>query len=167
MKHFPGYWPCVRESTGHRWIPPQSQSRGALMFSLISAWTNGWANNFKAGDLRHYQAHYDVTIIARLFKSDGRTTERWHQPLRDPVPKLMYIFEHAHTNYSRVWCIKNLSLLYKNGGFFISLPYQLSNCLLMEDMLCTSIFHSNKYSFFCVQCCLTSNFKWITMFPVT
>ena len=31
-------------------FPPQSQWRRALMFSLISAWTNGWANNRDAGD---------------------------------------------------------------------------------------------------------------------
>ena len=35
--------PLWVESIGHRWILPQW--RGALMFSLISAWTNDWANN--------------------------------------------------------------------------------------------------------------------------
>ena len=37
--------------------------RGALMFSLICIWINGWVNNRKAGDLRRYRAHYDVTIM--------------------------------------------------------------------------------------------------------
>ena len=45
-KHFPRYWPFVR------WIHwslvvscHKGQWREALMFSLICAWTNGWANN--------------------------------------------------------------------------------------------------------------------------
>ena len=33
------------------------------MFSLIFAWTNGWVNNWDAGDLRRDGAHYDVTVI--------------------------------------------------------------------------------------------------------
>ena len=37
--------------------------RGALMCSLICAWTNGSVNNHEAGDLRHHRAHYDVTIM--------------------------------------------------------------------------------------------------------
>ena len=33
-----------------------------LMFSLICAWENGWANNRDAGDLRCIRAHHDVTV---------------------------------------------------------------------------------------------------------
>ena len=33
-------------------FPSQTQWRGTLMFSLICAWTNGWANNRDAGALR-------------------------------------------------------------------------------------------------------------------
>ena len=40
--------------------PHKSQWRGALMFSLICAWMNGWVNNREAGDLRRHRAHYDV-----------------------------------------------------------------------------------------------------------
>ena len=44
--HFPHYWPFVRGI--HRWpvnSPQKGQWRGALMFSLICAWINGWVNN--------------------------------------------------------------------------------------------------------------------------
>ena len=41
------------------------------MFSLISAWINGWVNNRKAGDLRRYRAHYGVIVIEITF-SDWR-----------------------------------------------------------------------------------------------
>ena len=37
------------------------------MFSLMWAWTNGWANNRDAGDMRRHRAHYDVTIMRQLF----------------------------------------------------------------------------------------------------
>ena len=39
------------------------QWRRALLFSLICAWTNGWANNRYAGDLTHHRAHYDVVVM--------------------------------------------------------------------------------------------------------
>ena len=63
-KHFPRYWPFVRVI--HR-SPVNSQHkrqwRGALMFSLICVWINGWVNNRETGDLRRYRAHYDVTVM--------------------------------------------------------------------------------------------------------
>ena len=63
-KHFPRYRPFVRGI--HR--PPvnsphKGQWRGALMFSLIYTWINGWVNNGEAGDLRRHRAHYDVTVM--------------------------------------------------------------------------------------------------------
>ena len=65
-KHFPRYWPFVRGI--HRSpvsSPRKGQWRGALMFSLICAWINGWINNREAGDLRRHRAHYDVIVIAQ------------------------------------------------------------------------------------------------------
>ena len=41
----------------------RGQWRGALVFSLICAWINGWVNNGEAGDLRHHRAHYGVTVM--------------------------------------------------------------------------------------------------------
>ena len=43
--------------------PHKELWRGALMFSLICAWINGWTNNRDAGDLRRHRAHYDVTVM--------------------------------------------------------------------------------------------------------
>ena len=43
--------------------PHKGQWRGALMFSFISAWKNGWVNNRDAGDLRSRGAHYDVNTM--------------------------------------------------------------------------------------------------------
>ena len=65
-KHFPRYWPFVR---GIHWSPvnwpPKRQWRGALMFSLICAWINSWANHRDAGDLRRRRTHHDVTVMYR------------------------------------------------------------------------------------------------------
>ena len=47
--------------------PQKGQSHGALMFSLICAWTNGWINNHEADDFRCHRAHYDVTVMVLLF----------------------------------------------------------------------------------------------------
>ena len=43
--------------------PHKGQWRGALMFSLICAWMNGWVNIREAGDRYRYRAHYDITVM--------------------------------------------------------------------------------------------------------
>ena len=61
---YPRYWPFVRGI--HLWLadsPHKGQWRGTFMFSLICAWTNGWANNGDADDLGRHRAHYDITIM--------------------------------------------------------------------------------------------------------
>ena len=50
--------------------PYKGQWRGALMFSLICVWINGWVNNHEAGDLRRYRVHY-VVIVMWLDFIDG------------------------------------------------------------------------------------------------
>ena len=63
-KHFPRYWPLVRGiHLSPVDFPHEGQWRGALMFSLICAWTNGGANNRNAGDLRHHRVCYDATVM--------------------------------------------------------------------------------------------------------
>ena len=62
--HFPRYWPFVRvihRSTVNSLH--KGQWRGALMFSLIYAWTNGWANNRDTGYLRRYRAQCGATVM--------------------------------------------------------------------------------------------------------
>ena len=62
--HFPRYWPSVWDI--HRSpvnSPHNGQWRGALMFSLICTWINGWVNNIEVGDLRRHRAHHDVIVV--------------------------------------------------------------------------------------------------------
>ena len=54
---FAGNSPVISE------FPAQRPVTRALMFSLICARINGWANNRDAGDLRRHHAHYDVIIM--------------------------------------------------------------------------------------------------------
>ena len=87
-KHFPRHWPFVRGI--HRSpvnSPHKGQRRGALMFSSICVWINGWVNNREAGDLSCHRAHYDVIVMdARFVVIDdtklvsGRLLEfsNWH-----------------------------------------------------------------------------------------
>ena len=56
-----GLWVGYSPVTGE--FPSKGQWRGALMFPLINAWTNGWTNNRDAGNLRRHRVHYDVTVM--------------------------------------------------------------------------------------------------------
>ena len=63
-KDFLRYLPFVRGI--HRSpvnSPHKGQWRGALLFSLIWVWINGWVNNHRAGDLRRHRAHDDVIVM--------------------------------------------------------------------------------------------------------
>ena len=64
IKHFPRYWSFVwgihRSPVNS---PHKGRWRGALTFSLICAWTNGWANHRDAGDLRRHRAHCGVIVM--------------------------------------------------------------------------------------------------------
>ena len=63
-KHFPRYWPFVwgihRSGPGE--FPAQRPVTRSFDF-FICVWINGWVNNRKAGDLKPYRAHYDVTVM--------------------------------------------------------------------------------------------------------
>ena len=72
-KHLPCNWHFVRGM--HRPSVNSShkgQWRGALMYSLICAWTNRWANNGDADDLRRHRAHYEVIVTLISLRISGR-----------------------------------------------------------------------------------------------
>ena len=62
---------CAGNSPAPGDSPHKGQWRGALMFSLICIWINGWENNREAGDLRRYRSHYDVTVMWPCFYLQG------------------------------------------------------------------------------------------------
>ena len=57
--------------------------RGALMFSLISAWLNGWVNIREAGDLRRHCDYYDATVMdwqwARWSTGMKQSSQLWRK----------------------------------------------------------------------------------------
>ena len=66
-KHSLRYWPFVRGIHRSPVSSPHKVGwRGALMFSLICAWINGWVNNREAGDLRRHRVHNDVIVMTWL-----------------------------------------------------------------------------------------------------
>ena len=72
------YWPFVQGI--HRSpvnSPHKGQWRGALVFSVICVWINGWVNNREASDLRRYRAHYDVIVMCPwMSKVSGNKSRR-------------------------------------------------------------------------------------------
>ena len=108
-KCFPRYLPFVREI--HRSplkAPHKGQWGGALMFSLICAWINGWVKNREAGDLRR---HYDVTVMISAHDTDpdfseysGSSARRVDQdlPVRFSGNSFNIVTMYYHT---LKWCI--------------------------------------------------------------
>ena len=68
----PRYWPFVwgvyRSPVNS---PHKGHWPGALMFSLICAWINGWVNTRQVGDLRRHRAHY--MYILKIFTIQRRS----------------------------------------------------------------------------------------------
>ena len=82
METFSRYWLFVWEI--HRSLvnpPHQGLWRGALMFSLIRAWINGWVKNREASDLRRHHAHYDVIVMIFIKYALYFTTNIWSYQL--------------------------------------------------------------------------------------
>ena len=67
----------------HCWTvdsPHRSQWRGPLMFSLICAWTKGWANNRDAGDLRRRRV--EIVWGTVIVPVHPKTIIKWMHLLR-------------------------------------------------------------------------------------
>ena len=104
-KHFTRYWPFVRGIHKGQW-------RGALMFSSISAWTNGSVNNRNTGDLRRHRAFYDVTltetvrrwasVISRRCQPEHKACNAWWRHQMETFYPLLALC--AKTSNTEFWC---------------------------------------------------------------
>ena len=66
-KHFPCYWPFVRGTTGHRWIPLTKASDAELWCFLWSASEQTFQQTIgKPLIFRRHRAQYDVTALSQL-----------------------------------------------------------------------------------------------------
>ena len=92
-KHFPHYWPFVLGI--HRSpvnTPHKGRWRGALMFNLICAWTNGWANNWDAGDLRRDRGHFDAIPMKCYAWHVHDGYDKYTELLRCPLGYLLIVY---------------------------------------------------------------------------
>ena len=121
--NFLHYWPFVQGI--HRWpvnSPHKDQWRGALIFSLICAWINGWISNRETSNFRRHRAHNDVTVMLLQLANrsnlyTNNTLEIWNIfRKKDTVPQtfhwlwhLSYIFT-CYVNF--VSCPRAHSTLY-------------------------------------------------------
>ena len=71
--------------------PHKGQWRGALVFSLICAWTNGWVNNRDAADLGRHRSHYDVTVM--------ETCDRHDLCTEDTLCEALVLFAGCHHRF--------------------------------------------------------------------
>ena len=104
-KHSPLYWLSVGGI--HRSpvnSPQKGQWRGALVFYLIWAWTNGSVNNRDAGDLRRHRDHYEVTVMRS--HNNEPTLVLWHLKLpktRSCVQRLARESRNENINDPLCW----------------------------------------------------------------
>ena len=107
MEAFSRYWPFVR---GIHRSPVNSLHKGhwcgALKFSFVCAWINGWVNNRKDGDLRRHRAHYNVIVMLNRITPPGKDShyfESGPRRLDKMTPQLQHWFNSgpvlAHTVY--------------------------------------------------------------------
>ena len=148
-KHFLCYWPFVQGI--HQSLmnsPHKGQWHGALMFSFICAWMNGWVNNRGTGDLRSHCAHYDVNVMVFLtgihrepFQSKGHlswyrdtlTKKRWDW---NPLINMMGIPTVYPRKYAHRFCFAVLCCGYTLTDFPISI--RLTSLALWQSNDCPS-----------------------------
>ena len=96
-KYFPRYWSFVRGiHISPVNSPHKGQWRGALIFSLICAWINGWVNNREAGDWRRRSDHYDVSVM-QLGTIVACLKAKWKYRLSFKIILTKYNVGSAHT----------------------------------------------------------------------
>ena len=117
---------CAGEFTGHRW-------RGALMFSFICAWINGWVNNGKAGDSSNGIIFRVNGPLCREFTGD-----RWI-PLTKASDADIWCFLWDAIVLIMAWLqchhITQVPVDYKGGGLAGG-----GACVVCE-CVCVSLFH--------------------------
>ena len=128
-KHFPRYWPFVwgihRSPVNS---PHEGQWHGALMFSLICTWINGWVNNSEAGDLRRRRAHYDLILVndrvldTCFWQKASFRTMRTHQNYEPPEEQVNKLRPRQNGRY---FADDTFKCIFFNENAWISLQSSL------------------------------------------
>ena len=90
METFPRYWP-------------------------ICAWTNGWANNQDAGDLRRHRAHYDDSVMW-IFMIRGCLSSSWNQcqPMTKQIKNIYFLLRSDIIMGAMASLITSLTTVYSS-----------------------------------------------------
>ena len=75
--------------------PPVHQWRGTLVLSLICAWTNDWANNRDADDLRRHRGD-EITYPNPNFNDAAADVWEW---ISNFIPQFLWAWYHLCRNY--------------------------------------------------------------------
>ena len=108
--------------------PHKGQWCGALIFSLICVWINGWLNNREAGHLRRYYAHYDVSVMMVLIRSHCVVSANL-PPVKTCGEPCWSNSDCRQTNYYRFWGFESVNRLNASCLYEMfwtkSIPYEL------------------------------------------
>ena len=133
-KYFPLYWPFVwgihRSPVNS---PHKGQWRGALMFSFICVWINGWVNNRKDGDLRRYRPHCDVIVMIYRPLSAGPSVfngkgayYRYFSAKLSKICNGVFICETFWLQQQRYALISECSIRFKMNKHFVCIRWVIS-----------------------------------------
>ena len=116
LKHVPRHWPFVR---GIHWSPvnpsQKGQWRGALMFSLIFAWKDGWENNPEVGGLRRH--HIDK------YRACSPHTNVYYTTLTDSPQVISRLaVKYFHCNIF-IFILSQFSLDLKKNAMVVAIPW--------------------------------------------
>ena len=116
-------------------FPHKGQWHGDLTFSLICAWTNDWANNRDAGDLRRHRTH-------RLW---WYSKVEWQRPLGAIYLMSQYI-GHVSILMPKLSCDKyHVSIAFQNTAITLEKKYNTNIFIIVTcDYNDKEILHSTK-----------------------
>ena len=146
--------------------PHKGQWRGALMFSLICAWMNGWVNNREAGDLRHHRAHFDVKVMDFEYMRLWIGSTQFQRTSARPFPDSWWRHQMETFSALLVLCAGNWSVtgefpsqrpVARSYGVFFNLRLNKrlskhSYGWWFETQSCSLWRHYNGYWFFFIKC---------------
>ena len=126
--------------TGHR----KGQWRGALMFSFICAWMNGWINNRKASDLWRHRAHYDVTVMENASSTQPQqiTTQRDTHHVNNTMRCRFNAVKFLRNPHKRRPIARRDTHVWY-GVSFVSITFIYS---LLQSLLCYVHYHAISYN---------------------
>ena len=107
--------------TGPMNSPHKGQWRGALMFSLICVWINGWVNNREAGDLRRHRGHCDVNVmqckdaVLPVLKFPWESTYTWKHHLH--IQTRLWLFYNTSQELCTQFALYCILIWFINGWF--------------------------------------------------